>query len=66
MIFDLSQIPFSCCGSYMAVSELPENWQGYGISHGVYLKTVSGSANSPIVAKIVFPDGDISAAFYLS
>lgn len=61
MRFHLSQIPFSRCGSYMAISELPERWQGYEIPHGVYLKTVSGSADSPLAARIVFPDETVSA-----
>ncbi len=52
MNFDLSKIPFSRFGSYMAISELPAHWQGYNIAHGLYLKTVSGSAGSPVVAKI--------------
>lgn len=61
MNFKLSQIPFSRYGSYMAVSELPENWQGHKIPHGIYLKTVSGSANIPTVAKMIFPDENVSA-----
>lgn len=61
MKFDLSQIPFSRYGSYMAIANLPDNWQGHGSPHGLYLKTVSGSASSPLAAKIVLPVDDFSA-----
>ena len=61
MKFDLSQIPFSRYGSYLAVSELPACWQGRSIPRGLYLKTVSGSASNPIVAKIVLSTDDFSA-----
>lgn len=56
MFFDLSQIPFSYDGSYLALAELPEHWQGYDLRRGVYLKTVSGSANRPVVARLLFSD----------
>ena len=61
MKFDISKIPFSRCGSYMALASLPANWQGYGTAAGLYLKTVSGSANSPLVAKIDLSEGDFSS-----
>lgn len=51
---DLSQVPFSRAFSYMAVSKLPENWQGYGNSEGIFLKNISGSAKDPLIAKIIF------------
>ncbi len=61
MKFDLSQIPFSRYGSYLAVSELAARWQGRSIPRGLYLKTVSGSASNPIVAKIALSTDDFSA-----
>lgn len=61
MKFDISKIPFSRCGSYMALASLPANWQGHGNAAGLYLKTVSGSANSPLVAKIDLSEGDFSS-----
>ena len=61
MKFNLSEIPFSRFGSYMAVAELPAHWQGHDIARGLYLKTVSGSATSPLVAKLIFQDNDFSA-----
>ena len=61
MKFNLSEIPFSRFGSYMAVAELPAHWQGHDIARGLYLKTVSGSATSPLVAKLIFQDNEFSA-----
>ena len=60
MKLDISKIPFSRYGSYMALASLPANWQGHGNAAGLYLKTVSGSANSPLVAKIYLSDIDFS------
>ena len=60
MKLDISKIPFSRCGSYMALASLPANWQGHGNAPGLYLKTVSGSANSPLVAKIDLSESDFS------
>ena len=36
MKFNLSEIPFSRFGSYMAVAELPAHWQGHDIARGLY------------------------------
>ena len=60
MKFDISKIPFSRYGSYMALASLPANWQGHGNAPGLYLKNVSDSANSPLVAKIDLSDIDFS------
>lgn len=56
MNFDISKVSFSRFGSYMAIAELPDWWQGQDIRHGIYLKTVSGSANKPIAAKLIFSE----------
>ena len=61
MKFDLTKIPFSRYGSYMALASLPANWQGHGNAAGLYLKTVSGSASSTLVAKIDLSDIDFSS-----
>lgn len=61
MNINLSQVSFSRCGSYMALAELPNRWQGHKVEHGFHLKNVSGSALNPIVAKLVFADDDLSA-----
>ncbi len=61
MKINLLQVPFSRYGSYMAIAELPEHWQGHGVEYGYYLKNVSGSANTPIAARIVFPISMLSA-----
>ena len=61
MNFDLSKIPFSRFGAYIALSMIPANRQGLGNDPGIYLKTVSGSANTPLIAKLVFDTNDFSS-----
>ena len=61
MNFYLSEVPFSRFGSYMALAELPDWWQGHKIEHGIYLKNVSGSTQNPIVAKFIFSGDELSA-----
>lgn len=61
MKISLSEISFSRFGSYIALAELPDGWQGRGIKSGTYLKTVSGSAGTPLVAKLVFAEEFIAA-----
>ena len=51
MNMDLKRMPFSCRGSYMAVSELPEGWNGQKNRAGLYLRTVHNSAVSPLIAR---------------
>ena len=38
MNFYLSEVPFSRFGSYMALAELPDWWQGHKIEHGIYFE----------------------------
>lgn len=61
MNFYLSEVPFSRFGSYMALAELPDWWQGHKIEHGIYLKNVSGSTQNSIVAKFIFSGDELTA-----
>ena len=56
MKVNLSTIPFSRRGSYLVISELMENWNGYRIEAGLYLRTVHSSAMTPLVARIIPAD----------
>ncbi|HIU75335.1 MAG TPA: glycogen debranching protein [Candidatus Pelethocola excrementipullorum] len=53
MKMDLSQMPFSRAYSYMALSELSENFKGMENVQGLYLRTVHGSAPKPLIARII-------------
>ena len=53
MKVNLSTIPFSRRGSYLVISELMENWNGYRNEAGLYLRTVHSSAMTPLVARII-------------
>ncbi len=44
MIFDLSQVPFSRYGSYLAVSHLTSRSRGTETPPGLYLRTIHGDA----------------------
>ena len=52
MEMDLSSVPYSRAGSYMAISELSADYRGLGNAPGLYLRTVHGSAGSPLVARL--------------
>ena len=60
---DLRTLPFSRKGSYLVISELDSNWNGCGNEAGLYLRTVHGSAMTPLVARIQ-PDWQEKAAGY--
>lgn len=49
---DIAKIPFSCRGSYMAISYCEENGWGHPYPAGLYLRTVSGTAPSPFVLRL--------------
>lgn len=56
--FDVSKIPFSMAGSYMAVSDLPENYRWQENPKGLYLRTVRseacvGPTKSTIIGRLV-------------
>lgn len=53
MLLDLSKVPFSTRGSYMALSWLGKEFQGEEIREGLYFRTVHGSAASSLLARIV-------------
>ncbi|MCC8104117.1 MAG: glycogen debranching protein [Clostridiales bacterium] len=53
MKIDLAQMAFSMAGSYMAISELPENYRGAGNQNGIHLRTVRGGAVSSVIGRIV-------------
>ena len=54
MNFYLSEVPFSRFGSYMALAELPDWWQGHKIEHGIYLKNVSGCLSFREISNVIF------------
>ncbi|MBQ8306370.1 MAG: glycogen debranching protein [Blautia sp.] len=52
MKIDLNRIPFSRRNSYMAISELKPEYATQELDAGLYLRTVHGSAERSIVAKL--------------
>ncbi|MGI6107616.1 MAG: amylo-alpha-1,6-glucosidase [Lachnospiraceae bacterium] len=54
---NLHEVPFSCRGSYMAVSELGEVFNWKKTEPGLYLRTVRGAAELPLVSRIQTADG---------
>ena len=54
---DIRKIPFSCRGSYLAISHCCENYRGYGNREGLWLRTVSGAAPTPFVMRFQVLDG---------
>ena len=52
MIIDLNRIPFSRRNSYMAISRLKKEYETADVKEGLYLRTVHGSAERSIVAKL--------------
>ena len=53
MKVDLSTLPFSCRGSWLAISELGKNWNDCGNEAGLYLRTIHSSAMTPLVARLL-------------
>ena len=54
MHFNLEQVSFSCRGSYIAVSYLPENYRELKNQPGIYLKNLHGAARyTSVVARLV-------------
>lgn len=53
MQFNLTEIPFSIKGSYMAVSYFPEKFRGKKTLPGLYLRNIHGSAGRNFVARII-------------
>ena len=49
---DLTQVPFSAKGSFLAVSQLPAHWQGLPNAAGLYLRTVRHDVQTPLIAQI--------------
>lgn len=60
---ELSRLPFSRAGSYMAVSELGEDFRGMSNVLGLYLRTVHGSALKPLAARIIPTAGGRETAY---
>lgn len=60
---DVCKIPFSCRGSYMAVSHCKENYRGYGNREGLWLRTVSGAAATPFVMRFQVLDHGLPTEF---
>ena len=44
MNFDITQVPFSCRGSYLALSQNEGEFGGRTAEPGLYLRTVRGAA----------------------
>ncbi len=63
MQIDLTTLPFSCRGSWMAVSILPAGWNGQHNSPGLYLRTIHSSAHTPLVARLTPELGGRPAPF---
>ena len=59
---DLTQVPFSARGSFLAVSQLPAHWQGLPNAAGLYLRTVRHDVQTPLIAQISLPDEEFDAA----
>ncbi len=58
MLIDIKKIPFSKYGSYLAISDLPDDFEMFGmpvgIAGGLYLKTVRGDTMmNPIVGRLL-------------
>ncbi len=49
---DLRQTPYSCRGSYLALSFLNENHHGYGNAAGLHLRTLHNSTITPLIARL--------------
>ena len=52
MIIDLNRIPFSRRNSYMAISRLKKEYETADMKEGLYLRTVHGSAERSVIAKL--------------
>ncbi len=63
MLIDLTTVPFSCRGSWMAISMLPAGWNGLQNCPGLYLRTIHSSARTPLVARLIPEIGGITASF---
>lgn len=53
---NVSQMPFTRRNSYMAISRLGENYKRLGNKEGLYLRTIHGSANTPLIAQITMTE----------
>lgn len=53
MQLNLTEVPFSTRGSYMAISKLGGEFRGETIKEGLYFRTVHGSASSSLLARMV-------------
>ena len=49
---DLRQTPYSCRGSYLAMSHLSENYQGQGNQDGLHLRTIHNCTITPLIARL--------------
>jgi len=49
---DLKQTPYSCRGSYLALSHLCENHQGKGNAAGLHLRTIHNCTITPLIARL--------------
>ncbi|MBE5811838.1 MAG: glycogen debranching protein [Clostridiales bacterium] len=49
---DLHQTPYSCRGSYLALSHLNENHQGLGNAEGLHLRTIHNCTITPLIARL--------------
>ena len=52
-MMDIHAIPFSMARSYMAISDLEENYRDGGNQAGIHLRTVRGGSVSTIVAQFI-------------
>ena len=54
MQIDLRTLPYSRYGSYMVLSRIAAAYRGLGNEEGLYLRTVHGSARTPLIARFRF------------
>ena len=52
MNIDLNEVPFSRRNSYMVISELSQKYSSRKVDAGLYLRTVRGSAERSMIAKL--------------
>ena len=68
MNINLKSIPFSMARSYMAISDLDQDYRGGGNREGLHLRTVRGGAVSSIIGRLtpLFDSSEISYTYEAS
>lgn len=58
MNINLKKIPFSMRGSYMAISDLPEDYRNSANKEGIHLRTIRGGALSTVICRFLPMSGN--------